>query len=66
MEEVQSIIAAGAGSTTKIVLPEKIPAPGSKNGRMTNMIRIENVKQIEDYIAQIDDMIKRKEEWLWH
>ena len=57
MEEKQTIYAAGAGATTKIVLPEKIK---SENGKKTNLIRIENVKNIEEYIARIDEMIKRK------
>lgn len=33
---------------------------------MTNLIRIENVKQVDEYIARIDEMIERKGEWLWH
>ena len=53
MEEKQSIIAAGAGATTKVVLPYEIPAPGSKNGRMTNLIRIENVRDVGEYISRI-------------
>ena len=57
MEEKQTIYAAGAGATTKIVLPEKIK---TENGKETNLIRIENVKNIEEYIARIDEMIERK------
>lgn len=57
MEEKQTIYAAGAGATTKIVLSEKIK---TENGKETNLIRIENVKNIEEYIARIDEMIKRK------
>ena len=66
MEEKQSIVAAGAGSSTKVVLPHEILAPGSKNGRTTNLIRIENVKDVGEYISRIDEMIERKGEWLWH
>lgn len=66
MEEKQSIIAAGAGASTKVVLPYEIDAPGSRNGRKTNMIRIENVKDVGEYISRIDEMIERKGEWLWH
>ena len=66
MEEKQSIVAAGAGASTKVVLPYEIPAPGSKNGRMTNLIRIENVRDVGEYISRIDEMIERKGEWLWH
>ncbi len=65
MEERQSIVAVGAGATTKIVLSEEIDAPGSRNGRKTNLIRIENVKGVEEYISRIDEMIERKGEWLW-
>ena len=65
MEEKQSIVAAGAGSSTKVVLPYEIDAPGSKNGRKTNLIRIENVKDVNEYMNRIDEMIERKGEWLW-
>ena len=43
MEEKQSIIAAGAGASTKIVLKEPVPMPGSKKKKMTYLMRIENV-----------------------
>lgn len=66
MEEKQSIVAAGAGASTKVVLPYEIDAPGSKNGRKTNLIRIENVRDVGEYIARINEMIERKGEWLWH
>ncbi|PWJ51676.1 oxygen-independent coproporphyrinogen-3 oxidase [Faecalicatena contorta] len=62
MEEKQTILAAGAGASTKIVLPEKI---GLENGRQSNLVRIENVKDIRSYIERIDEMIERKGEWLW-
>ena len=65
MEEKQSIVAAGAGSSTKVVLPYEIDAPGSRNGRKTNLIRIENVRDVNEYITRIDEMIERKGEWLW-
>ncbi len=63
MEEKQTILACGAGAGTKIVLPEKIRLD---NGKMTNLIRIENVKNIMEYIDRIDEMIERKGDWLWH
>lgn len=63
MEEKQTILAAGAGATTKIVLPQKIQL---ENGKMTNLVRIENVKDVGEYIGRIDEMIERKGEWLWH
>ena len=65
MEEKQSIIAAGAGSSTKILLDEPILVPGSRHGRKTTLVRVENVKNIREYIARIDEMINRKGEWLW-
>ena len=63
MEEKQTILACGAGAGTKIVLPEKVRL---ENGKMTNLIRIENVKNIMEYINRIDEMIERKGDWLWH
>lgn len=66
MEEKQSIIAAGAGASTKIVLKEPVEIPGNKNHKMTTLLRQENVKAIDAYIDRVDEMIKRKEEWLWH
>ena len=65
MEEKQSIIAAGAGASTKIVLKEPVPMPGSKKKKMTYLMRIENVKAIDAYIVRIDEMTARKGEWLW-
>ena len=48
MEEVQSILALGAGASTKFVLsPDHIE-------------RVENVKDIRQYLDRIDEMIERK------
>lgn len=49
MEEKQTIIAAGAGASTKVVFNE-----GER------IERIENVKNVADYIERIDEMIERK------
>ena len=57
MEEKQTILAAGAGTTTKIVLPGKVSL---ENGKETNLLRIENVKDITEYLARTDEMIERK------
>ena len=57
MEEKQTILAAGAGASTKFVLPEKT---STGNGKETDLIRVENVKNIEEYISRIDEMIERK------
>ena len=43
MEEKQTILAAGAGASTKFVLPEKT---STGNGKETDLIRVENVKNI--------------------
>ena len=48
MEEVQTIVALGAGSITKRVYPD---------GRIE---RCENVKEVAQYIERIDEMIERK------
>ena len=48
MEEVQNILALGAGASTKVL---------GDNGRID---RIENVKDISNYIERIDEMIARK------
>lgn len=55
MEEQQSIIALGAGGSTKTV--EKTPQ-GDK------IERIFNVKSVDDYITRIDEMIQRKKQGL--
>ncbi len=61
MEEKQSIIAAGAGASTKLVLKEAVVVAGSKKKKMTRLLRIENVKDVAQYIERIDEMIGRKE-----
>ena len=55
MEEKQSIIAAGAGGATKIVIPGE-----------NRIERIENVKNVKDYIERIDEMIQRKKRFDIH
>lgn len=64
MEERQSIIAAGAGASTKLVFDEPVENPANK--KKTRLIRLENVKAIDAYISRVDEMIERKGEWLWH
>ena len=65
MEEKQSIVAVGAGASTKIVLPEDKAFIDPKTGNMRYMIRTENVKDVAEYISRIDEMIERKGELLW-
>lgn len=52
MEEMQTIVALGAGSITKRVYPD---------GRIE---RCENVKEVAQYIERIDEMIERKKQLL--
>jgi len=49
MEERQTIIAVGAGAVTKVVYPEE-----------NRIERAFNVKDVEEYIYRIDEMIERK------
>ena len=65
MEEKQSIIAVGAGASTKIVVPEEKAEIDPKTGNKKRIVRMENVKDVEQYIARIDEMIERKGEILW-
>ena len=51
MEEMQTIVAVGAGASTKRYHPDK-----------KIVSRVENVKSITDYIKRIDEMIERKKE----
>ena len=53
MEEKHTILALGAGASTKIVFP------GGKR-----IERVENVKSLLDYIERIDEMIERKRTFL--
>lgn len=53
MEEKQTILALGAGAVTKYVF--------SKGGRIE---RVDNVKNVDQYIDRIDEMIGRKEKFI--
>ncbi|MCD8015109.1 MAG: coproporphyrinogen dehydrogenase HemZ [Lachnospiraceae bacterium] len=91
MEEVQSIIALGAGASTKLVLPQTVSSAAMRGGTAvtqtdspadmqsgmtspqtgsgksapnwdgTRIDRIENVKDIKNYMERIDEMIERKQ-----
>lgn len=50
MEEIQTIVALGAGAATKRVW---------NNGRIE---RATNVKDVKMYLAETDEMIRRKQE----
>ena len=49
MEELQTIAACGAGTTTKLIFP----AENRKE-------RVENVKDADQYVERIDEMLERK------
>ena len=66
MEEKQSIIGVGAGSSTKVVVPDEKAEIDPKTGNLKKIVRSENVKDVEQYISRIDEMIERKGELLWH
>lgn len=53
MEEKQTIIACGAGTSTKVVFPSE-----------NRLERAENVKDVDIYMQRIDEMIERKEKLL--
>lgn len=52
MEDKQTIIACGAGASTKVVFTDV-----NNEGRIE---RIENVKDVDNYIERINEMIERK------
>ena len=53
MEEKQTIMACGAGTTTKVLYPAE-----------NRLERAENVKNVEQYIDRVEEMTKRKEKLL--
>ena len=53
MEEKQSIVACGAGCTTKVLYRDE-----------NRIERAENVKDVEQYIGRVDEMIERKRKLL--
>ena len=55
MEEKQSIIALGAGAITKVVFPSE-----------NRIERAFNVKNVEEYINRLDEMLERKRKLLFN
>ena len=55
MEEKQTIIGCGAGTATKRVFPAE-----------NRVERTENVKNVEQYIERIDEMLERKKALLFN
>ena len=58
MEEKQTIIACGAGASSKVVFHNE-----SDDNHSVRIERIENVKDVRNYIGRIDEMIERKREF---
>ena len=57
MEEKQTILAFGAGGTTHLVFPEQ----------NQKIVRVENVKDVKNYIERVEEMIARKKTaWTIH
>ncbi len=54
MEEKQSIIALGAGAASKIVYPKE-----------NRLERVANVKNVDEYINRVDEMVERKRKELF-
>ena len=55
MEEKQTILALGAGASSKFVF---------HNEHGHRIERVENVKSVKDYIERIDEMVGRKKNFL--
>ena len=53
MEERHTILALGAGGSTKFMFADE-----------DRLERVENVKNVKEYIARIDEMIARKQNFL--
>lgn len=58
LEEKQTILALGAGGSTKFVYQGSEPAEGIR------IERVENVKNVNHYIDRIDEMIARRPQFL--
>ena len=54
MEEKQTIMAVGAGASTKVVFPKE-----------NRIERVENVKDVKTYIENVDEMIDRKRRFFY-
>lgn len=48
-------MALGAGASTKLVLPDR-----TRDGKQ-QIKRVENVKDVKNYLDRIDELIRRKE-----
>ena len=59
MEEVQTIFGLGAGAETKVVLDHARPNP-SRGGKNAKILRCSNIKDIDGYINNTEEMLRRK------
>ena len=57
MEEKQTILGAGAGASTKILLKDPVR---TEQGKQIDIVHVENVKNILEYISRVDEMTERK------
>ncbi len=64
MEEVQDIIACGAGAITKRVGRMNLPEASLDEGRPLKTERAANVKDVGEYILRIEEMLERKKKLL--
>ena len=55
MEEKQTIVACGAGASTKVVF--------DNDDGSVRIERVENVKDVTNYCERIDEMIQRKKDF---
>lgn len=61
IEEIQSIIGIGAAAETKVVPEHAVPNP-ARGGKKGSILRCSNVKSVEGYIENVQEMISRKRE----
>ena len=59
MEEVQTVYGLGAGAQTKMVFDKYVPNP-QRALRPAKILRSSNIKDVDGYINNIDEMLERK------
>ncbi len=64
MEEMQTIVACGAGTITKRVDNPRLFLEGEAD-RLPRITRYDSLKNLDEYIERIDDVINKKRELLW-
>ncbi len=66
MEEKQSIMLWVQAHRLRWCFQCLFLCPAVRTDGPRHLIRMENVKDVGEYISRIDEMIERKGEWLWH